>query len=156
MTLVELLIVVAVIAVLSGAAISLLTTGHSQIAAEDAARRVAADLAFAQADAIAKRSERLVIFDAATDAYGIYSGGAPLTHPVSKKPFLVDFGDLFHGVEVDLRVPGFGGSDTLRFDVEGIPACGGTVGLQAGGSDWEVTVADVTGHVSVLQIEVTQ
>ena len=44
-TLVELLIVLAVIAVLSGAAISLLANAHSQSAIEEAANRIAADIA---------------------------------------------------------------------------------------------------------------
>ncbi len=149
-TLVELLILVAVVAVLAGTAISLLSGGHLETAGEDAAHRLATDLAFAQANAIANRSERLVIFSAVEGSYSVCSaGGTPLTHPVTKKPFLVELTGLYRGANVAIQTANFGGSDTLRIGVDGIPVSGGKVMLYAGGTTWQIAVADGTGHISI-------
>ncbi len=146
------MIVIALIAVLSGVAIALLSGGHAQSAAQEAACRVAADVAFAQADAIAHRAARAIVFDAAGESYAVYAGGVVQTHPVSKLPFRVDLASATPGARVDLQLPNFGGGDTLSFSADGTPASGGKVDFRAGGSCWRVTVSELTGHVSVAQV----
>ena len=148
-TLVELLIMIAVIAVLSGAAISLLHSGHSQSAAEEAARRIAADIAFVQIQAITNRTAYTIHFTDATESYGVYAGGTQIRHPVSKQLFQVDFARLFPGAGVNLRSPNFGGADSLRFESGGTPLAGGSVGVQASGSTWKLQVENGTGRVTI-------
>jgi len=149
-TLVELLIVVALFALLAGAAISLLSGGHRDTATEEAARQVAADIAYAQADALAHRAVRLVVFDEDADSYGLYSGQAALlTHPISKRPYQTGLAGLFAGAAVDLGTVDFGGSDTLRFDAAGVPAAGGTIEIHAAGGSWTVSVAGGSGRVTL-------
>ncbi len=146
-TLAELLVVMAVIAVLSGAAISLLSGGQAQTAAEEAAARVTADIAFAQSDAIAHRAPRTLVFDEQRDSYVLNANGATLVHPVSKRPYAVDLALLFQGTRVDLRDVDFAGVDSLRFDAQGVPAAGGSLCIQAGGQRLAISVAAVTGRV---------
>jgi prepilin-type N-terminal cleavage/methylation domain-containing protein len=148
LTLVELLLVLIVIAVLSGAAISLLSSGQKQIAAQEAAERLMTDLEYAQSDAIANRSERCVVFDENTESYGVYAGATLLWHPVSKRPFVVDLDDAFPGAALDLDSPDFGGSDTLRYDGHGVPAAGGQVRVVGPGAGWTIRVAAGTGCVT--------
>jgi prepilin-type N-terminal cleavage/methylation domain-containing protein len=146
-TLAELLVVMAVIAVLSGAAISLLSGGQAQTAAAEAAARVAADIAFAQSDAIARRAPRTLVFDEPHDSYVLNHDGATLVHPVTKRPYAVDLAGLFQGGRVDLRDVDFGGVDSLRFDAQGAPNAGGSLCVQAGGERLAVSVAAVTGRI---------
>jgi Tfp pilus assembly protein FimT len=151
-TLAELLVVTAVIAVLAGTAISLLSGGHTQTAAEEAAHRVAADIAFAQADAIAQRMPRTLIFDAGNDTYQLCQNGTLLVHPVSKKSYAVDVGNLFSGTHVDLRDPDFGGTDSLRFGADGAPLCGGSVAVETTGHRIRISVSATTGRIDVTVV----
>jgi prepilin-type N-terminal cleavage/methylation domain-containing protein len=146
-TLAELLVVMAVIAVLSGAAISLLSGGQAQTATEEAAARVAADIVFAQSDAIAHRAPRTLVFDEQRDSYVLNTDGATLVHPVTKRPYAVDLAALFRGTHVDLHDVDFAGADSLRFNAQGVPAAGGSLRVQAGGHQLAVSVAAVTGRV---------
>lgn len=149
LTLVELLLVLIVIAVLAGAAISLLSSGQKQIAAEEAVQRLATDLDYARSDAAAHRSERCVVFDENAESYSVYAGAALLWHPVSKRPFVVDLEGHFPGAGLELDAADFGGSDTLRFDAHGVPADGGQVLLRGPGILWTIRVAAGTGCVTV-------
>lgn len=148
-TLIELLVAMAVIAVLAGTAISLLSSGHAQTAAEEAAGRVAADVAFAQADAIARHAPRTLTFDEKHERYALEHEGTLLLHPVSRQPYEVDLAAAFRGAGVDLSRPDFGGDTCLVFDGEGVPSSGGEVWLAAGGRIFAVTVSGVTGRVTI-------
>lgn len=148
-TLIELLVVTVMIAVLSGAAISLLTAGHRDTAAQEAARRVAADIAYAQADAIAHRATRQVVFDPATEKYTVTDGGSAITHPLTKVEFVVSLVRVFHGSGIDLESADFGGTQTLTFGSDGTPSPGGTVTVSAGGHSYAVDVADGTGRITI-------
>ncbi|MBM3316417.1 MAG: prepilin-type N-terminal cleavage/methylation domain-containing protein [Candidatus Eisenbacteria bacterium] len=150
-TLVELLVALAVIAVLSGAAVSLLAGGQARSAAEEAARRLAADVAFAQTDALARRSARTLVFDERRESYTLEQQGTPLVHPVSRQPFVVELASAARAARVDLSRPDFGGDTCLVFDAEGVPASGGSVWLAAGAHRFAVTVAEVTGRVAVVE-----
>ena len=148
-TLIELLVVTVMIAVLSGAAISLLTAGHRDTAAQEAARRVAADIAYAQADAIAHGATRQVVFDPATEKYTLTDGGSAIAHPLTKEKFVVSLVRVFHGSGMDLESADFGGSKILTFGSDGTPAPGGSVILSAGGHSCAVDVADGTGRITI-------
>ncbi len=151
LTLIELLVVLVVCAFLASGAIVLFSSGYTDRAAEEAAGRIAADIRFAQAQAIASRSEHLVVFDETRDAYLLFGRGDTLWHPVTKKPFCVDLAGAFGGSGIDLVRADFGDSDTLRFDEDGIPASGGHVAVQGGECRWSVSVADVTGRIALSE-----
>lgn len=142
---------IAVIAVLAGAGIALLAGGHAEAAAEEAARHLAADLAYAQADALAKGSARSVVFEVDAERYEIQAtdNGAILTHPVSKRPFEVDLAGLFPGISLDLVSADFSGATTLTFAPNGTPQAGGTVTVGAARHRFRVSVADGTGRVEI-------
>ncbi|MFH1142991.1 MAG: prepilin-type N-terminal cleavage/methylation domain-containing protein [Candidatus Eisenbacteria bacterium] len=150
-TLAELLVVMVVIALLAGGAIALLSKGHAEAVALEAAQRVAADLIFAQTDARANRSERAVAFSVEADGYRIYAAGdgTTLTHPVSKRPFEVTLGELFPGAGLHLQSADFDGGTTLEFDRAGLPRAGGTIIVSASGRRFFVDVAAGTRRVSV-------
>jgi general secretion pathway protein H len=148
LTLVELLLVLIVVAVLAGAAITLLSSGQKQLAAEEAVQRLVTDLDYARADATANRSERCVVFDENAESYSVHAGATLLWHPVSKRPFVVDLDGYFPGAGLELDAADFGGSDTLRFDAHGVPAAGGQVLLRGPGILWTIQVAAGTGCVT--------
>jgi len=148
LTLVELLLVLIVIAVLASAAISLLSSGQKQLAAEEAVQRLVTDLTFVQADAAANRSERHVVFDENAESYSVYAGATLLWHPVSKRPYTVDLESYFPGAGLELGTADFGGSDTLRFDPHGVPVAGGQILLTGPGAQWTIRVAAGTGCVT--------
>lgn len=150
LTLVELLLVLIVIAVLASAAITLLSSGQKQLAAEEAVQRLVTDLAYTQADAAANRSERHVVFDENAESYSVYAGATLLWHPVSKRPFTVDLESCFPGAGLGLDTADFGGSDTLRFDAHGVPAAGGQLLLTGPGAQWTIRVAAGTGCVTAV------
>jgi Tfp pilus assembly protein FimT len=151
-TLLELVIVATVLVLIGGAAISLLSSGQREAVAQEAARQIAADIAYAQADALAHGAARLVVFDAQTEHYGLYdgSGAEPLPHPVSQRPHEVDLSALFAGTAVDLGAADFDGSDTLRFGAGGRPAAGGTIEIHAAGSSWTIRIAAGSGRVTLV------
>ncbi len=151
LTLVELLLVLIVIAVLSGTAITLLSSGQKQLAAQEAVQRLMTDLEYAQSEAIANRSERCVVFDENTECYSLCAGATVLRHPVSKRLFVVDLDELFPSAGLDLVSPDFAGSDTLRFDGWGVPVAGGQVQIGAPGAGCTIRVAAGTGCVTASE-----
>lgn len=148
-TLVEVLVVMGIIAVLSGIAISLLSHGHADGVAQEAANRIVGDLEYVRAEAIANHAERYVVFDEATERYAAYSTGGLLRHPISRKEFLVDLSALYAGTQVDLDSIDFGGGDTLRFDADGMPTLAGEVVVNAAGNRLVVSVETLTGRINI-------
>jgi prepilin-type N-terminal cleavage/methylation domain-containing protein len=149
-SLIELLIVLAILGVIAGIAASTLSRGRSQTAAREAAERIAADLSFAQADAIARHAARVVTFDSAAERYEVGDGVGVLMEPISHRPYQVDLAVLFPGANVDLSSPDFGGAANLRFESSGAPLAGGEVRLYAGDEGWRVQVGDVTGRITIV------
>ena len=146
-TLIEVLVVMGIIAVLSGIAISLLSGGL----AREAANRIVGDLEYVRAEAIASHAQRYVVFDGAAEQYAAHSAGGLLRHPVSRKEFLVDLSTLYAGVGVDLDSINFGGGDTLRFDADGMPTLAGEVVVNAAGNRLVVSVETTTGRINIGQ-----
>lgn len=139
----------AILGVLAGVAVTSLSGGRSQTASREAAQRIAADIAFAQAEAIARHAVRIVTFDAAAEKYQLESEAGVVKDPVSHLSFVVDLPTLFPGAGVDLTSPDFGGASSLRFEASGAPLAGGEVRLYAAGEGWRVCVADLTGRTTI-------
>lgn len=181
-TLVELLIVVAVLG-LAGALLVPILGDRGDFDTQGAVRRLAADLMFAQSDALANQEHRRLIFLPDPDASGQYLGWAivklreselglafdadtaryvsdPLAGAGQDGRFIVNlksderFGGTFvASVELD------GGAAFVTYDElggtvtsTGQPGSGGEIVLRGGSSVYRVTIDGVTGKVSLADI----
>jgi prepilin-type N-terminal cleavage/methylation domain-containing protein len=155
-TLVEVLVVVAIIGIAGAIVVpQMLRAGSLSIQA--AGRSIIADLLYAQNDAIAMQSGRRVVFDVPNNRYRLTdAAGTTLTVPwksgVSGN-YVVDFGadSRFQGVK--LTAASFSGQAHLEYDDLGAPSTGGTVELEASGFRYRITVAPMTGRVSIAPIQ---
>ena len=146
-SLLELVLVVAIIAILASMAVP--RYGHAVLRyrADAAARRVVADLEVARKRAIHAGAARTVSFDAAADSYQL----AGMMDPVRPSlPYVVSLGDEPYGatiVSVD-----FGGETQVTFDAYGLPVgekgSGGVV-VQVGGEARKIVVDSQTGEASI-------
>ncbi len=156
-TLIELLIVIVIIGISAAIAVPLMSSAASmQIRAGGGV--VAADLEYAKSMAISRGQLYSVVFDAANEQYQIEdSTGNVIEHPVSKKPYVVDFANDARLDRVEITGVNFGSTNTVKFNYLGSPFdrnnvdlnSAGTVTLQAAGLTRTVTVEPVTGFISV-------
>ncbi len=144
-TLIELLIVLAIMGI--GAAIAIPRYGASiaRFRAESAARRVEADLKYARAAAKAASASRTVAFNLGAASYAI--GGVRELNNKSGL-YTVSLTEL-HGVQMSAAE--FGGDSAVVFDGYGRPDSGGVVRVQYGGDGWEVTL-DGVGATKVARM----
>ena len=143
-TLVELIVVIAVIAVAAAIAVPRYTSSLSRYRADMAARRIAADLGLARSRAKVKGATQTVLFTLASDSYtlpgvaGLDRPSDPYTVVVSAEPY-----------KADLVSASFGGSTTASFNGYGAPAAGGSVVVQAGATQKTVLLDAGTGEAKV-------
>jgi type IV fimbrial biogenesis protein FimT len=158
-TLVELLIVVAIISIAALTAIPMMSSAAS-MQIRSAANMLAADLEYAKSLAISRAQNFSVVFDAASDTYRIEDqDGNVLPHPVKKGfDYIIDFQNDGRLDKVDIISVDFDSTSQVTFDYLGSPYNGsnsnnalnsGVVNLQAGGITTTVTVEPVTGFVSI-------
>jgi type IV fimbrial biogenesis protein FimT len=158
-TLVELLIVVAIISIAALTAIPMMSSAAS-MQIRSAANMLAADLEYAKSLAISRAQNFSVVFDAASDTYRIEDQyGNVLPHPVKKGfDYIIDFQNDGRLDKVDIISVDFDSTSQVKFDYLGSPYNGsnsnnalnsGVVNLQAGGITTTVTVEPVTGFVSI-------
>jgi prepilin-type N-terminal cleavage/methylation domain-containing protein len=145
-TLVELVLVVAVIGILSAIAMPRYSASIHNFRAGSAARRVAADIAMAQAQARAASASRTLTFDAANSRYGItgikgLDGAANYTVLLREPPYQCGIS------AVNLANAG----NAVAFDGFGKPSTGGTVVLAAGSMTRTVTINAASGRVTVTR-----
>jgi prepilin-type N-terminal cleavage/methylation domain-containing protein len=181
-TLIELLIVVAVLG-LAGAMLVPMLGDRGDFDTQGAVRRLAADMMFAQSDALANQEHRRLVFIEDPDAEGQFLGwcvikvreselGAefdadtaryvndPLAPAGEDGRFIVNlrtdgrFGDtVVASVELD------GGASFITYDElggtvtsTGQPGSGGEIVLRGGTSVYRVTIDGVTGKISIADI----
>lgn len=181
-TLIELLIVVAVLG-LAGAMLVPVLGERGDFDTQGAVRRLAADMMFAQSDALANQEHRRLIFLPDPDAEGQYLGWCivklreselaaefdadtasyvndPLAPAGADGRFIVNlktdgrFGETFVA-SVDLD----GGAVFVTYDElggtvtsTGQPGTGGEIVLRGGSSVYRLTIDGVTGKVSIADI----
>ena len=160
-TLVELLIVIAIIMIAALTAIPMMSSAAS-MQIRSAANMLTADLEYAKSMSISRGQNYSVVFDKDAESYRIEDqDGNVIPHPV-KKGFSYDINFQNDGrlnkvdiVEV-VFVPG--SDNTITFDYLGSPYSGpgissplnsGVISLQAGGTTTTVTVEAVTGFISI-------
>ena len=156
-TLVELLIVIAIISIAALTAIPMMSSAAS-MQIRSAANMLAADLEYAKSMAISRAQNFSVVFDVSADSYQIEDQyGNVLPHPVKKGfNYVVDFQNDGRLNKVDIISVDFDSTSEVKYDYLGSPYNGsgtplnsGVVSLQAGGTTTTVTVEPVTGFISI-------
>ena len=143
-SLVELLIVLAIMAVVAGLAAPRYANSLALYRANAAAQRVATDLAFAKDQARNIGSPVTVTFVVAASTYSL-AGVERLTH--GSGDYSVDLTAEPYGAT--LVSASFGSGAEAVFNIYGMPAAGGQVVVRAGGVTRTVTLEAVTGKVTV-------
>lgn len=157
-TLVELILMIALIGILAWLAVPRLQAFH-EIKLETAARRVAADLRYAQGLSMTQRERHAVLFDPHVSRYSVLDAAtrAPIENPMDRgRPLLVDFHRPGEFQGVSIVSAEFGGTPGVTFDFFGVPrdttgrelASPGRVVLSYEGMTAAVSIAPGTGRVS--------
>jgi prepilin-type N-terminal cleavage/methylation domain-containing protein len=147
-TLIELIMVLAIIVILSAMAIPRFSGSIARNRADAAARLIQADLLLAQRHAMTASVDQEAVFEITKDAAILRLTGLPdLDHPnqryahdLLRDPYSVS------SIAVD-----FDGSPGVVFDMYGAPNAGGTVVLRVGGEVRTITLDPDTGETSVSE-----
>ncbi|MEI7835192.1 MAG: GspH/FimT family protein [Planctomycetota bacterium] len=143
-TLVELVVVAAIVAVTAAIAVPRYTNSLCRYRADLAARRIAADLVMARNHAKVQGAAQTVLFTLANDSYTL-PGVAGLDRPTD--PYTVVFSA--EPYKADLISASFGGSPNVSFNGYGVPAAGGSVVVQGGSVQKTVLLDAGTGEAKV-------
>jgi type II secretory pathway pseudopilin PulG len=146
---IELMVVLLICSILGAAAVPQYTNALFQFRVDAASKRIAADIAFAQRQALLRSSNQSIVF---TPANG---SGTPNSYSMPTVQY-VDFAAAGAVVRIDqapyqatIASASFGAGATLSFDRYGTPSSGGTVVVQASGYSKTVTVNADTGKATV-------
>jgi prepilin-type N-terminal cleavage/methylation domain-containing protein len=143
-SLLEVILVVAIMAVFAAVAAPRYGRASGRYRADLAARRVVADLRLAQSCAKAASSSRTVSFSTGTNQYQLLNVPSPdgvagdYTVVLSAEPY-----------NADLTGANFNGSSQVLFNGWGLPNSGGTVVVSAGSEQRTIVVDGGTGRVSI-------
>jgi type II secretion system protein H len=143
-SLLEILLVLAIIGIAAAMAAPRYGRAGARYRADLAARRVAADLRLAQSQARAASAARTVSFSAATEQYRLLEvlpldgASGDYTVVLSAEPY-----------RADLTLADFDGSSEVVFNGWGLPNSGGTVVVSVSGQQRTVLVDGTTGKVSI-------
>ncbi len=143
-TLVEMITVLAIVAMLAAMTIPRLGNSIARQRADASARRIAADLRLARAHALQVSASQTVTFDSSSDSYAL-EGMQDLDHPDAS--YQVELSE--DPYSATLLAANFGGDAKVIFDIYGVPDTGGSVTIEVG--DWmrTVTLEADTGNVTV-------
>jgi len=158
-TLVELILLIALIGILAWLAVPRLGAFH-EIKLDTAARRVAADLRYAQGLSMTRRERHGVLFEPAVSRYTVLDAASrtPVENPMDRgRPLLVDFHGSGECQGVSIVSADFGGTPGVTFDFFGVPrdtsgrelATPGQILLSYEGMTAAVAIAPGTGKVSL-------
>ena len=143
-TLLELVLVLAIITVLAAIAVPRYTAAQQNFRADAAARRIVADLGLARSRARSQSNSQTVVFNLATSQYQM-PGAPDLKNPANTYTVLLG-GAPYQArlVSVD-----FGGSSQVTFDGYGVPDRGGTLVISAGGVQRTIVLEATSGKANV-------
>jgi general secretion pathway protein H len=139
-TMMELLIVLAIMAIVATVSIPLMGGGVSNSALKGAARELASGLRFARSEAVSKRHETFVAIDLAGRRFKVADD--PVEHSLPKEAELKLFtaqSDLVSDTTGAIRFFPDGGSN------------GGRITIASGERKYDIDVDWLTGRVSILQ-----
>ena len=148
-TIIELLVVVAIIGLLAAVAVPASGAGYEarldlvELQVRDALNR-AASLARST------RETHGVVFDVTTDRFAVVNAqGVPVTDPFTRSSYIVDFErpDQPRGIDVYQVLFGAGGRAAI-FDGQGLPMEGGTMVFKCQTAQRTLTLDRATGNVS--------
>ena len=149
-TLLELLLVVAVLSIFAGMAIPAFSDAFADFKIESAANRIAADIRYARSYAIKTSDTISVNFNISDENYEIKNNdNNRIKHPFSKKDFLITMTKEFDLEKIDLytvTIPG--GGSTVNFNSLGATP-GGVVKIRYAGREKTITVNQADGEASV-------
>jgi prepilin-type N-terminal cleavage/methylation domain-containing protein len=143
-TLIELVLVAAIVSILSAVAIPRYASSLANYRADAAARRILADIQLAQARARALSAQQTITFSTTQHSYQIAGYADPdlpsATYTVSLRaaPY-----------SARLTTASFGGSATLTLNGFGLPATSGTLQVQSGAAVRTLTINAQTGTVTI-------
>ncbi|MFN0011771.1 MAG: Tfp pilus assembly protein FimT/FimU [Phycisphaerales bacterium] len=148
-SLIELLVVVAILATLAGVAVPRFARAATNQRLESAARRVLTDIALAQSAARASSSQRTLTFNTSARSYTI----ANVT-TIDRKAGNYSVNLAADPYALTTITADFAGAKSLAFDGYGQPLAGGTVRLTLGGRTVTITVGSKTGSLSIAGLKV--
>jgi len=142
-TLLELLLVLAIVGVITAIAAPRYHASATRYRAEAAARRVVSDLTLARSRARASSASRTVIFSVDSDQYTIVG----VRHPDRPSE---DYRTVLSAEPYKAQIvsAAFGGSEKVTFNGFGVPDSGGGVVVQAGSIQKKVSLHPQTGEAS--------
>ncbi len=146
-SLLETVLVIAIIAILTAVAVPRYAGASSHYRAELAARRICSDLNWAAARARSTGDKRVVIFDQSENSYSIVTEDEPQIDDNSLEDRVVNLGDRPYESSVTSAV--FGDDGGVVFDAYGRPDSGGTVRVQNGRFAKTVVLNGVSGKAKV-------
>ncbi len=151
-TLVEILVVVMILGIATAIVVPHMS-GMGDLQASAGVRTLLANMQYAQNEAIVSQRSISVAFDLTNHAYDLrYNDNVVLTHPVDKDPFIVRFAETPGMSNVTILSAGFNGNTYVTFDSLGAPDNNGQVTLISDGHMKRITVAPVTGRMSVATV----
>ena len=137
----------AIIAIASAIAAPRYANALVRYRVETAARRVAADLAYARSLARETSGDQTVVFDPAADCYTLAGRDDP-DHP--GQPYTVSLDDRPY--RADLTAATFGEGTAMTFNGYGLPDEGGAVRVQVGDYAYMVTVDAESGEITMSRL----
>lgn len=143
-SLLELILVMAITAVLSAIAVPRYAASLANSHAEAAARRIVADLALAGATAYGSSKSVTVVFDIANDAV-VIEGLPQLNNP--QADYRTDFHQAIY--QATIVSAELGGDAKVVFDMYGRPDSAGEVVIEAGGIRKNVQLDSHTAKASI-------
>jgi prepilin-type N-terminal cleavage/methylation domain-containing protein len=149
-TLTELIVVLAVVAITAAMAVPYAASGDSAVVS--ATRLAASDLQYAQSVAVTTQAPVTVTYSTADRAYTLSNASGTLNHPMTGKPYVVNYPATRGYESVSILSAGFGGAASVTFDATGAPDNAGAVQLRAGAHVYRLNVAAATGNVTVARV----
>jgi type II secretory pathway pseudopilin PulG len=146
-TLIELVVVAAVVMLLAALAIPRYANSVLRWRVESAARRIAADIALAQRHARTTSAAQRIEFNVAASSYTL-SGMTHPDHPAQSYEVRL----AAEPYRASLLSADFAGDATLIFNGHGLPDSGGEVLISAGALRYRVWVDAETGRVGTAEI----
>jgi len=151
-TMTEILTVTTLIGLASAVAIPQFSANTEQYA-QNAARSIAQNIQYAQDLAVTTQSPVTMSISTSGYVYTLKDNqGATLTHPISRKPFIVDLADDPNMAQLSVSQQ-FSGIQNIVFDAFGTPNTGGSITISSPSmtSDVVLMLHAGTGSVTVSQ-----
>ncbi|UCC22682.1 MAG: prepilin-type N-terminal cleavage/methylation domain-containing protein [Planctomycetota bacterium] len=155
-TMIEVLVVLVIIAIAAMMVVPMMSSA-ADMQLRSVSNMIAADLEYAKSMAIGKQKVYSVVFDASAETYQLEDPNGVIKHPVKKGfDYVVNLASDNRTDRVDIASVDFDSTNEVKFDYLGSPYNGtgtnlnsGTITLQAEGMAMTITVAPVTGYISI-------